>query len=141
MLGDASSSDSSSSVSESDVGVLGRFDGASPLLPVTAALLRRGAAFKREDLLTDFSAPGFTTLRCRLTVVSLVDLSEPLAVRCVAVCRNRFETVKAEDRFKARLSRDAFCRECSAASSSARSRAALVAASVLLNFVLPEFPM
>lgn len=40
MLGDASSSESSSSRSESDSGVLGRFDGARPLLPLKAALVR-----------------------------------------------------------------------------------------------------
>ena len=141
ILGDISSSESSSSGSVLDVGVLGRLEGARPLLPFVAALIRRGATFIREDLLTDFKAPGFTTFRCRLTVVSLVDLREPLAVRCIAVCRSRFETVKAEDRFIARSSRDAICLECSALSSSACSRAALVAASRLLIFAVVEFPV
>ena len=141
MLGDASSSDSSSSMSESEVGVLGLFEGARPLLPSIAALVRRWAACICADLLTAFKAPGFTTFRCRLTVVVLVDLSEPFAVRLITVGRNRFETVKAEDRFIARSSRDAICLECSAASTSACSRAAFVAAYRFLTFVVAESPV
>lgn len=95
----------------------------------------------RADLLTAFNAPGFTTFRCRLTVVVLVDLSVPLIVRLTTVGRKRFETFKEEDRFMARSSRDAICLECSAASTSACSRAALVAASEFLTFVVAAFPI
>jgi hypothetical protein len=140
MLGDASSSESSSSRSESDSGVLGRFDGARPLLPVGAALARREATDVRADLLTAFSAPGLTTFLCRLTVVVRVDLSVPWTVRLTTVGRKRFEIFIEVDRFMARSSRDAICLECSAASTSACSRAALEAACEFLTFAVAALP-
>ena len=140
MLGDASSSESSSSRSESDSGVLGRFDGARPLLPVGAALPRREATCVRADLLTAFSAPGLTTFLFRLTIVVLVDLSVPWTVRLTTVGRKRFETFADVDRFMARSSRDAICLECSAASSSACSRAALNEACEFLTFAVVALP-
>jgi hypothetical protein len=80
MLGDVSSSESYSSASELDMGVLGRLEGASPFLPAVAWEVRLGADCVREGLLMDFRAPGLATFRCKLTVVSLVDLRAPLAV-------------------------------------------------------------
>lgn len=136
ILGESSSSDSSSSTSESEVGVTGRLEGSRPLRPLTGTLARRGleVAVIRADLVTAFRAPGFATLRCRLTVVVLVDLSEPFTVRLKAVGRSLLETVNADDRFMARSSRDAICLECSAASNSAFSRAAFVFESCVLAF-------
>jgi hypothetical protein len=140
MLGDGSSSESSPSRSESDSGVLGRFDGARPLLPVGAALPRREATCVRADLLTAFNAPGLTTFLFRLTVVVLVDLSVPWTVRLTTVGRKRFETFAEVDRFMARSSRDAICLECSAASTSACSRAALKEACEFLAFAVAALP-
>ena len=142
ILGDVSSSESSTSTSESEVGVLGRLEGARPFLPFIAALACREVVFKRVGLFTAFNAPGFNTFRCRLKVVVLDDLSEPLTVRLVTVGRIRLEMVNAVDRFTARSSRDAFCREYSAASISACSRAALAAASSeALVFAVALLPM
>lgn len=141
MFGDASSSESQSSSSELDIGVLGLLDGARPVLPIIVALVRRKASWMREDLLIDFKAPGLTTFRCMLTVVCLVDLREPLMVRRTTVGRDRLEMVKAEDRFIARSSRDAICLECSAASASARSRASLLATSIFLTLVVAGCPI
>lgn len=84
----------------------------------------------REDLLIAFKAPVLTTFRCRLIVVCLVDFREPLVVCCSMIGR---------DRFIARSSRDAICLECSAASNSARSRAARDAASSGLTLVVAEW--
>lgn len=124
MLGE-SWSDSDSSAPELDVGVLGRFVGGIPFLLVAPdAAVRPMAVCTREDLPTGFRAPGFVALRWKLTVVSRVDLTEGSFVCRTAVVRERLETV-TEDRFMARSSRDAICCECLAASSSARSWAAL----------------
>lgn len=141
MFGDASSSESQSSSSELDIGVLGLLDGARPVLPIIVVLVRRKASWMREDLLIDFKAPGLTTFRCMLTVVCLVDLREPLMVRRTTVGRDRLEMVEAEDRFIARSSRDAICLECAAASASARSRASLLATSIFLTLVVAGCPI
>jgi hypothetical protein len=122
MLGD-SSSESGSSAPELDVGVLGRFWGGIPFLPVPLEILRPRAACTREVLLIGFRAPGFVALRWKLTVVSLVDLTEGNFVCRNVVVRERLETLTA-DRFRARSSREAICCESLAASSSARSWAA-----------------
>lgn len=127
-------------MSELEVGVLGLFEGGRPFLPVIIVLERRDVAFKRADLLTVFNAPGFTTFRCRLTVVVLDDLRELLAARLITAGRSRFEIVKAVDRLEARSSREAFCLECSAASISARSRAASIAAFMFFVFTATDFP-
>lgn len=141
MLGDASPSESSTSTSESDVGVFGLLEDASPFLPFVAVCVRRDVVLKRVGLLTAFNAPGFVTFRCRLTVVVLDNLRDPLTVRLVIVGRIRLEMARAVERFTARSSRDAFCLECSAASISAFSRAARVAASssVFACALLPTF--
>ena len=63
-------------------------------------------------------------------------------MRLVTVGRIRLEMVSVVDRFTARSSRDAFCREYSAASISACSRAALTAASSeVLVFAVALLPM
>lgn len=95
----------------------------------------------RADLLTAFNAPGLTTFLFRLTVVVLVDLRVPWTVRLTIVGRKRFETFIDVDRFMARSSRDAICLECSAASTSACSRAALEAACEFLAFAVVALPM
>lgn len=141
MLGDASSSELSSSRSDSDSGVLGRFDGARPLLPVGARLPRPDATCVRADFLTAFKAPGLTTFLCKLTVVVLLDLSVPCTVRLTTVGRKRFEIFVEVDLFKARSSRDAICLECSAALASACSRAALEVACEFLTLVVAALPM
>lgn len=117
--------------------MLGLLEGSKPFRPFTAALVRREVALSRAVLLTAFRAPGLVTFLCRFTVVVLVDLSEPLTVRFTELGRNLLDTLKADDRFMARSSRDAICLECSTASFSACSRAAFAVASCALAFGFP----
>lgn len=123
MLGDTLWSEiySEPSVSELELGVLGRLGGGKPFLLFMDTSVRRNTLCMREDMLTGFNAPGLAVLRCILTVVCLVDVKELLAVCRTAVGRNRFDLVMVADRFIARFSRDAICLECSAALTSARS--------------------
>jgi hypothetical protein len=130
MFGEVSSSESSISVLVSRVGVLGRWERSAFLLDCN-----------RTGFLTFFNAPGLVTFRWKLTVVCLVDLTvNGCAVRELADLV-RLPRDAEFDRLRARFSRDAFWRDSSSASLSARSRADSDRATAFFAFALAEFPI
>jgi hypothetical protein len=122
MFGEPSSSESDCCSDELLVGVVGRPSSRGFLPPPGAAFVGRGTARRCEGCLTAFRAPDFGTLRLKLTVVMRVDLIVGRLLRTSLDCM-RLELEAGVDLFKARVWREAICRECSAASCSARARA------------------
>jgi hypothetical protein len=122
MFGELSSSESDCCSEELLMGVVGRPCSRDVLLPLSAAFVGRGTARSCEGFLTAFRAPDFGTLRLKLTVVMRVDLIVGRVFRSNLDCV-RLELEAGVDLFRARVWREAICRECSAASCSARARA------------------
>jgi hypothetical protein len=130
ILGELSSSELDGSPRALLVGVLGRVCERACL---PTGFVVRGRARECNGCFTALKAPGFGTLRWKLTVVMRVDLIDVRLFRR-SLARARREVVTGVDLFRARVSRDAIWRECSAASLSARSRA--TSDSTLVFFVL-----